>query len=135
MAFAEANGLTVTTQYANRLIVDVKGSVPAVERALHVSMLSYQHPTENRKFFAPDAEPTLELEVPISGISGLDNYALPKPRYKILAPAKPASATSQTVAYQTPLRWHQTSGRRQTPGQDRATGTWVKIFERLMSPA
>ena len=61
-----------------------------------MTMLSYQHPTENRKFFAPDAEPTLELAVPIAGISGLDNYALPKPRYKILAPANPASATSPT---------------------------------------
>ncbi len=100
IAFAEANGLTVTTQYANRLIVDVKGPVPAVERALHVSMLSYQHPAENRKFFAPDAEPSLELAVPISGISGLDNYALPKPRYKILAPSneppKSASVKGQT---------------------------------------
>ena len=100
IAFAEANGLTVTTQYANRLIVDVKGTVPAVEKALHVTMLSYQHPTENRKFFAPNAEPALELAVPISGISGLDNYALPKPRYKILgptsAPARADSATGQT---------------------------------------
>ena len=40
----------------------------------------YQHPTEARTFYAPDAEPSLDLAVPVLGISGLDNYALPRPR-------------------------------------------------------
>src|SRR5579871_3442285 len=77
LAFAKANGLTVTAQYANRMIVDVKGTVPVLEKALHVTMLSYQHPIENRTFFAPNADATLDLSVPVLGISGLDNYALP----------------------------------------------------------
>ena len=31
-------------------------------------------------FHAPDAEPSLDLAVPILRISGLDNYSLPRPR-------------------------------------------------------
>ncbi|MGA2869753.1 MAG: immunoglobulin domain-containing protein, partial [Verrucomicrobiota bacterium] len=37
------------------------------------------HPTENRTFYAPAVEPSLNLSVPILHISGLDNYELPRP--------------------------------------------------------
>ncbi|HTB79825.1 MAG TPA: putative Ig domain-containing protein [Opitutaceae bacterium] len=94
IAFAKANGLTVTAQYANRLIVDVKGTVPVVEKALGVTMLSYQHPTEKRKFFAPNADPTLNLSVQVLGISGLDNYTLPQPRYKLRGATASQSGTT-----------------------------------------
>src|ERR1700683_1583383 len=101
IAFAKANGLTVTAQYANRTIIDVKGAVPAVEKALHVTMHSYQHPTERRNFFAPNADPTLNLSVQVLGVSGLDNYELPQPRYKLLKAggAQPGvTAAKSTVA-------------------------------------
>src|SRR5580692_2145544 len=54
--FAEANGLTVTGTRANRLAVDVEGPVEKIETALHVTMGTYQHPSENRIFYAPDRE-------------------------------------------------------------------------------
>ena len=38
--------------------VQVEGSVSAIETAFHVTMGVYQHPTENRTFYAPDREPT-----------------------------------------------------------------------------
>jgi kumamolisin len=41
--------------------VQVKGSVAAIETAFHVSMRTYQHPTENRSFYSPDVEPTVDL--------------------------------------------------------------------------
>ena len=75
--FAAANGLIVTGAAPNRLVVDVEGPVANIETALHVSMGIYQHPTENRTFYAPDREPTLDLEVPVLHISGLDNFTLP----------------------------------------------------------
>jgi len=75
--FAGANGLTVNEVSANRLVVDVEGPVANIESAFHVSMGVYQHPTENRTFYAPDREPTLDLEVPVLHISGLDNFTLP----------------------------------------------------------
>jgi subtilase family serine protease len=75
--FAEANGLSVTETFANRLVVDVEGPVANIAKALHVNMGVYRHPTENRTFYAPDREPTLDLEVPVLHISGLDNFTLP----------------------------------------------------------
>jgi len=80
IAFAQANGLTVTGRHPNRTLLDVNGSVPDIEKALHLTMHVYQHPTEGRMFYAPDAEPALDLAVAVLGISGLNNYALPRPR-------------------------------------------------------
>jgi len=75
--FAEGHGLTVTETFANRLVVDVEGPVANIEKAFHVHVGVYRHPTENRTFYAPDREPTLDLEVPVLHISGLDNFTLP----------------------------------------------------------
>ena len=81
-AFAKAHGLTVTATHPNRVIVDVAGAAADIETALHVHLQTYNHPTEGRQFYAPDAEPSLDLAVPIAHISGLDNYSLPQPRFK-----------------------------------------------------
>ena len=59
--------------------VDVTGSVATIEEAFHVTMGVYQHPTENRTFYAPDREPTPDLAVQLWHISGLDNYSIPQP--------------------------------------------------------
>jgi xanthomonalisin len=56
--FAEANGLTVVGTSRNRMNLDVTGPVANVEAAFHLTMGTYQHPTGNRTFFAPDREPT-----------------------------------------------------------------------------
>ena len=42
-------------------------------------MRVYQHPVEARTFFAPDVEPSLDLDTPVLAISGLDNYVRPRP--------------------------------------------------------
>lgn len=78
VAFANANGLHVTRTWNNRVLVDVEGSVADIERALHTTLKVYQHPTENRIFYAPTQEPSLDLSVPILHISGLDNFELPR---------------------------------------------------------
>jgi kumamolisin len=77
--FAQQNGLTVTGTAPNRLVVNVTGSVTNIERAFHVSMASYQHPTEPREFYSPDREPSADLRVPLWHISGLDNFSIPRP--------------------------------------------------------
>ena len=77
--FAEANGFTVVGKSPNRLNVDVVGSVAAIESAFHVRMGAYTHPTENRNFYAPDREPTVDLPFQLWHISGLDNYSIPHP--------------------------------------------------------
>jgi subtilase family serine protease len=79
--FAEANGLTVVGTSRNRMNLDVTGPVANVEAAFHLTMGTYQHPTENRTFFAPDREPTPNLTVQLWHIAGLDNYSTPKPAF------------------------------------------------------
>ena len=78
--FARTNGLTVTTTYNNRLVLDVTGPAAAVENALHITLRTYRHPTEARDFFAPDTEPTVEAQLPMADIQGLSDYARPHPR-------------------------------------------------------
>lgn len=77
--FAQQNGLTVTGTFTNRMVVNVTGSVSDIERAFQVTMASYQHPTEQRTFYAPDREPSPAIDVAIWHISGLDNFSIPHP--------------------------------------------------------
>ena len=84
IAFAKANGLQVTTTHPNRVVLDVEGAVTDIEKALHVTMRTYQHPTEKRTFFAPETEPSLDLTVSVLHISGLDNFKLPHPKHLII---------------------------------------------------
>jgi subtilase family serine protease len=79
--YAQTHGLTVTGGTRDGMEVQVKGSVSAVESAFHVSMKTYQHPTENRTFFGPDREPTTDLSFALWHVSGMDNFSLPHPLY------------------------------------------------------
>ncbi|HZW95524.1 MAG TPA: S53 family peptidase [Candidatus Eremiobacteraceae bacterium] len=78
LGFAENNGLAVIDTAANRMVVDIEGPAANIESAFHLSMNVYQHPTEARIFYAPDREPTPDLDVPLLHISGLDNFTLPR---------------------------------------------------------
>jgi subtilase family serine protease len=80
LRFAEQNGMTVTGVTPNRMLVNVTASVANIESAFHVKMGSYQHPTEDRAFYAPDREPAVDLDVPLWHITGLDNFSIPRPK-------------------------------------------------------
>jgi hypothetical protein len=96
IAFATRNGLTVTATSANRVLVDVSGSVADIERAFQVTMLTYRHPVENREFYAPDVEPSVEAGLSVADVSGLDNYALPHPKnVQLTAHSQPNSVASR----------------------------------------
>jgi subtilase family serine protease len=82
VSFARSNGFTVTASPANRLVVPVRGSVDQINKAFHLRMTEYRHPIEDRNFYSPDREPSLDLAVPVAHISGLDNYSNPKPMVK-----------------------------------------------------
>ncbi len=79
---AKASGFTVIGGSRDSRDVQLKGTVAAIERAFRVTMGVYQHPTENRTFFAPDREPTVDLPFQLWHISGLDNYSIPHPNIK-----------------------------------------------------
>jgi hypothetical protein len=78
--FAETNGLLVTATHGNRLLLDVNGSIADIQRAFHIKLNTYQHPTEKRDFFAPDTEPTVDASLSVADVSGLNNYVLPHPK-------------------------------------------------------
>jgi len=64
------------------MLVDVTGSVGNIEKAFHVTMGIYQHPTEKRTFYAMDREPTTDTSFQLWHVSGLDNYSIPRPLYR-----------------------------------------------------
>jgi subtilase family serine protease len=80
--FAKSKGFSVTDTPANRLLVHINGTVSQINKAFHVAMTTYRHPTENRTFYSPDREPSLDLSVPVTHIAGLNNYSLPRPKFK-----------------------------------------------------
>ncbi len=77
--FAQEHGLTIAATSPNRVNLDVIGTVGQIQQAFHINLRTYQHPTENRTFFAPDREPTVDLPFQLWHIAGLDNYSIPKP--------------------------------------------------------
>jgi len=81
IAFAKAKGLTVVGGSRDAMDVQLKGSVGAIEAAFHVNMGVYQHPTEDRTFYGPDREPTVDLPFQLWHVSGLDNFSTPHPLF------------------------------------------------------
>jgi kumamolisin len=79
--FAKTNGFTVVGGSRDGMDAQLEGSVATIETAFHVTMGVYQHPTENRTFYAPDREPTVDLPFRLWHISGLDNYSIPHPNF------------------------------------------------------
>jgi subtilase family serine protease len=78
IAFAKASGFTLVAGSRDAMDVQLKAPVASIERAFHVAMRLYQHPTENRTFYAPDREPTVDLPIRLWHVSGLDNYSMPR---------------------------------------------------------
>jgi subtilase family serine protease len=87
--FFRASGLRVTALSANRLMIETEGTVAQIERLFHLRLLNYKHPLESRSFIAPDREPTLDLDVPVLHVTGLDDLVIPAPR--VIAPSAPPS--------------------------------------------
>jgi subtilase family serine protease len=79
IGFARARHLRILRTHPNRVLLDVAATAAEVREVFHVNMKLYQHPSEARTFYAPDAEPWLDLAVPLLRVGGLDNYLLPKP--------------------------------------------------------
>ncbi|HJT23256.1 MAG TPA: protease pro-enzyme activation domain-containing protein [bacterium] len=76
--FLKAKGLAVTTEHANRIVIDAVGSAEVVEKIFNVTLNKYKR-SDNTEFYAPDREPSIEINVPVLHVSGLDNYGIPHP--------------------------------------------------------
>lgn len=80
MAWATAHHLTVTAHH-NRLAVTLSGASRDVEDALHVQM-NYRSRPDGTRFYGPDSEPAVDLDVPVSYVGNLDDYEVPRPADK-----------------------------------------------------
>jgi hypothetical protein len=99
VAWAKAQGLTVTGTARNRHLVDVEGSVDDINAALHIVMSSFQRPDVSVKsqFYAPDREPTVNLSVQLLEITGLDNFSPPQRKLKQGSPSDIAGAIANAT--------------------------------------
>ena len=91
LAFARAQGFTVTRTFANRLLVNVSGTPRQINSAFAVKMQTYKQAAElpgpearemttaKAVYYAPDVEPTIAGSVPILSVVGLSTREQPKP--------------------------------------------------------
>ena len=77
-SFFEASGFTITATHPNRLILDITGPVSAIEKTFHVNMMAWQHPKRGQ-FISPDQDPSVDIDVAIADVTGLDNFVIPHP--------------------------------------------------------
>jgi Pro-kumamolisin, activation domain len=80
-AFLSAHNLKIERTYTNRALIDVSGTAADIEKTFYLHLNNYKRP-DGSVFRAPDAEPSVDLDIPLLHISGLDNYALPKTSMK-----------------------------------------------------
>lgn len=80
VAFAKSNHFTITGMHGNRMLLNVSGTAAVLENAFHLKLHTYQLAAQNRNFFSPDNEPSVEASLPIADVSGLSDYAVPVPR-------------------------------------------------------
>ncbi len=65
------------TPARNRFVATFDGSVAGIESALNIH-LNYRERTDGSHFFASDEEPSIEVNVQVEHISGLENFILPQ---------------------------------------------------------
>ena len=113
-AFARSKNLTVISISPNRVMLEVGGKAVDVQKAFYVSLGRYRRP-DGSEVFAPQNEPSLDLDVPILHISGLDNLHKPQPMVHI--------KNSTTVRRSAPASGPQPAALRHTPTPTPTPGT------------
>lgn len=94
--FARVNGWIITKAHGNRLLLDVTGSAGAVQKAFHITLRVYRHPTERRDFFAPDTAPEVDPGLPVADVEGLTDGYKPRPKFRRMDAASLATITSKS---------------------------------------
>ena len=78
--FAQMNGFKISRTHDSRTLLNVTARAADVERAFHLKLKKFKHPTEAREFFAPDAEPTVDAALAVADVQGLSDYSRPRPK-------------------------------------------------------
>jgi kumamolisin len=80
-AFSKASGFEIIGGNREERDLRLTGTVANIEKAFHVTMGTYHDLTEDRRFFAVDREPTVDLPFQLWHITGLDDDSRPHPLY------------------------------------------------------
>jgi subtilase family serine protease len=78
ISFVRSQGLTVTATYDDHMVLAVSGSTDAVNKTFHISLTTRRR-LDGSLFYAPEREPSVDLDTKILHVSGLDNLQPPKP--------------------------------------------------------
>jgi hypothetical protein len=95
--FAEIHGMKIIARHSNRMLLDVAAEAADVEKAFQVKLRVYRHPTENRTFFAPDVEPSVDAGVPLLHVAGLNDFTIPQPLGLHVQDKISEASTNQTI--------------------------------------
>ena len=91
--FAQKHNLTVTQRTSEPpRAFGCEGKRRMWKKHFKITLRTYQHPRENRTFFAPDTDPVVDASLKILHVSGLDDYAIPHPNIQRRDPAQIAQA-------------------------------------------
>ena len=88
--WANGQGLTVTKRFANRLTVDLQGSVATIQKAFGIKINAYQNGAQN--FYSNASDPVIpaSLSKIVHSVGGLNNIQVLRPANKgMLEPAFP----------------------------------------------
>jgi hypothetical protein len=120
VAWAQGRGFKVVT-YANRIGLDVTGTVAQIEQAFYANVILATRP-DGSQFYRLDRQPSVDLGVQLLGVSGLDNYVMPRP----LAGTAPIAGTYQSSdlrgAYAAGMACNGLTGAGQSVGLFQLTG-------------
>jgi hypothetical protein len=78
VAWAQGRGFTKVGTFPNRLMIAVTATVAQIEAAFHANVILATRP-DGTPFYRLDRQPSVDLTLPLLGVSGLDNYILPRP--------------------------------------------------------
>lgn len=78
--FFRSAGLRVTASAPNHMLIDVDGRAGDISRVFHVNIGLYRDTVWRRTFMAPDREPSLDLDIAMLHVTGLDNSEPPRTR-------------------------------------------------------
>lgn len=94
VSFAKRHAFTVISGSRDEMDLRLKGTVRAIEAAFQIKMRVFDHPTESRTFYSPDAEPTVDMQAAVWHISGLDNFSTPRARTHARSSTAPKPLTT-----------------------------------------
>ncbi len=76
VSWAQGRGFTHVSTLPNRLAVAVMGTAAQISAAFHANVILAKRP-DGTQFYRLDRQPSVDLAVPLLGVSGLDNYFVP----------------------------------------------------------